>query len=108
MKNTAADTVEQSLVFCGREDGKLVALRQMVRVGLAAAAVAHLRPVRRAGDAALPRARVRRECLGRAPCGLRPSQNSMSFERWSGRARGPREVISIKSQFEFESVHLAA
>jgi hypothetical protein len=34
MKNAAADTVEQSLVFCGREDGKLVALRQMVREGL--------------------------------------------------------------------------
>ena len=34
MKNAAADTVEQLLVFCGREDGKLVALRQMVREGL--------------------------------------------------------------------------
>ena len=33
-KNAAADTVDQSLVFCGREDGKLVALRQMVREGL--------------------------------------------------------------------------
>ena len=33
-KNAAADTVEQSLVFCGREDGKLVALRQMVHEGL--------------------------------------------------------------------------
>ena len=33
-KNAAADTVEQSLVVCGREDGKLVALRQMVREGL--------------------------------------------------------------------------
>jgi ATP-dependent RNA helicase DDX52/ROK1 len=33
-KNAAADTVEQSLVFCGRKDGKLVALRQMVREGL--------------------------------------------------------------------------
>ena len=33
-KNAAADTVEQSLIVCGREDGKLVALRQMVREGL--------------------------------------------------------------------------
>ncbi|KOO27374.1 putative ATP-dependent RNA helicase ddx52, partial [Chrysochromulina tobinii] len=32
--NAAVDTVEQSLVFCGREDDKLVALRQMVREGL--------------------------------------------------------------------------
>jgi ATP-dependent RNA helicase DDX52/ROK1 len=30
-KNAATYTVEQSLVVCGREDGKLVALRQMVR-----------------------------------------------------------------------------
>jgi hypothetical protein len=33
-KKAAADTVEQSLIVCGREDGKLVALRQMVREGL--------------------------------------------------------------------------
>ena len=33
-KNAATYTVEQSLVVCGREDGKLVALRQMVREGL--------------------------------------------------------------------------
>jgi hypothetical protein len=32
--NAAVDTVEQSLVFCGREDDKLIALRQMVREGL--------------------------------------------------------------------------
>ena len=33
-KNAAADLVEQKLVFCGREDGKLVALRQLVREGI--------------------------------------------------------------------------
>ena len=33
-KNAATYTVEQSLVVCGREDGKLVAPRQMVYEGL--------------------------------------------------------------------------
>jgi hypothetical protein len=33
-KNAATHTVEQSLVVCGREDGKLVAPRQMVYEGL--------------------------------------------------------------------------
>ena len=33
-RNAAAETVEQKLVFCGREDGKLVALRQIVREGI--------------------------------------------------------------------------
>ncbi|EOD11447.1 hypothetical protein EMIHUDRAFT_51983, partial [Emiliania huxleyi CCMP1516] len=33
-KNAAAETVEQSLVFVGREDGKMLALRQMIRQGI--------------------------------------------------------------------------
>jgi hypothetical protein len=33
-KNAAAETVEQSLVFVGREDGKVLALRQMIKQGV--------------------------------------------------------------------------
>ena len=33
-KNAANEQIEQKLVFCGREDGKLLALRSMVREGL--------------------------------------------------------------------------
>jgi ATP-dependent RNA helicase DDX52/ROK1 len=33
-KNAAADTVDQSLVFVGREDGKVLALRQMIKQGV--------------------------------------------------------------------------
>jgi len=33
-KNAAAEIIEQKLVFCGREDGKILALRQMVREGI--------------------------------------------------------------------------
>ena len=47
-KNAAADTVEQSLVFCGREDGKLVALRQMVREGLRPPVLIFMQSVERA------------------------------------------------------------
>ena len=47
-KNAAADTVEQSLVFCGREDGKLVALRQMVREGLRPPVLIFVQSVERA------------------------------------------------------------
>jgi len=71
--NAAVDTVEQSLVFCGREDDKLVALRQMVREGLRppllifvqsierAMQLFHALPVRRAG-----RGRAARGAYGRA------------------------------------------
>ena len=48
MKNAAADTVEQLLVFCGREDGKLVALRQMVREGLRPPVLIFVQSVERA------------------------------------------------------------
>ena len=47
-KNAAADTVDQSLVFCGREDGKLVALRQMVREGLRPPVLIFVQSVERA------------------------------------------------------------
>ena len=47
-KNAAADTVEQSLVVCGREDGKLVALRQMVREGLRPPVLIFVQSVERA------------------------------------------------------------
>ena len=47
-KNAAADTVEQSLVVCGREDGKLVALRQMVREGLRPPVLIFMQSVERA------------------------------------------------------------
>jgi ATP-dependent RNA helicase DDX52/ROK1 len=98
MKNTAADTVEQSLVFCGREDGKLVALRQMVRVGLAAAAVAHLRPVRRAGDAALPRARVRRAARGRAARGAHGrARPAAAADAASGGGAAPDDAEDVPS-----------
>lgn len=33
-KNAASEIIEQSLVFCGREDGKLLELRKMVREGI--------------------------------------------------------------------------
>lgn len=47
-RNAAADTVEQSLVFCGREDGKLVALRQLVREGLMPPVLIFVQSVERA------------------------------------------------------------
>ena len=33
-KNAATETIAQRLVFCGREDGKLLALKELVRVGI--------------------------------------------------------------------------
>ena len=33
-KNAATETISQKLVFCGREDGKLLALKELVRVGI--------------------------------------------------------------------------
>ena len=47
-KNAAADTVEQKLVFCGREDGKLVALRQIVREGIKPPVLIFVQSVERA------------------------------------------------------------
>jgi ATP-dependent RNA helicase DDX52/ROK1 len=47
-KNAATYTVEQSLVVCGREDGKLVALRQMVREGLRPPVLIFVQSVERA------------------------------------------------------------
>jgi ATP-dependent RNA helicase DDX52/ROK1 len=47
-RNGAADTIEQSLVFCGREDGKLVALRQMVREGIQPPVLIFVQSVERA------------------------------------------------------------
>jgi ATP-dependent RNA helicase DDX52/ROK1 len=47
-KNAATYTVEQSLVVCGREDGKLVALRQMVREGLRPPVLIFMQSVERA------------------------------------------------------------
>lgn len=47
-RNAAAETVEQSLVFCGREDGKLVALRQIVREGIKPPVLIFVQSVERA------------------------------------------------------------
>lgn len=47
-RNAAADTVEQSLVFCGREDGKLVSLRQIVREGIRPPVLIFVQSVERA------------------------------------------------------------
>ena len=47
-RNAAADTVEQRLVFCGREDGKLVALRQIVREGIRPPVLIFVQSVERA------------------------------------------------------------
>ena len=96
--NAAVDTVEQSLVFCGREDGKLVALRQMVREGLAAAAGAHLRAVHRAGDAALPRARVRRAGRGRAARGAHGrARPAAAADAASGGGAAPYDAEDVPS-----------
>lgn len=46
--NAAADLVEQKLVFCGREDGKLVALRQLVREGIRPPVLIFVQSVERA------------------------------------------------------------
>ena len=47
-RNAAADTVEQKLIFCGREDGKLVALRQLVREGIQPPVLIFVQSVERA------------------------------------------------------------
>ena len=47
-RNAAAETVEQSLVFCGREDGKMVALRQIVREGIRPPVLIFVQSVERA------------------------------------------------------------
>jgi hypothetical protein len=65
-KNAAADTVDQSLVFCGREDGKLVALRQMVREELRPPVLIFVQSVERAtspprADPPLPPAAVNQQ-----------------------------------------------
>eukprot|EP00900_Chrysochromulina_parva_P022564 jgi/Chrpa1/4941/Chrysochromulina_OHIO_Genome00015437-RA len=65
-RNAAADTVDQSLVFCGREDGKLVALRQMVREGLRPPVLIFVQSVERAtspprADPPLPPAAVNQQ-----------------------------------------------
>lgn len=47
-KNAAATTVEQKLVFCGREDGKMLALRQIVRGGIKPPVLIFVQSVERA------------------------------------------------------------
>ena len=47
-RNAAAETVEQKLVFCGREDGKMVALRQIVREGIRPPVLIFVQSVERA------------------------------------------------------------
>ena len=47
-KNAAGETIEQKLIFCGREDGKLVALRQIVREGIKPPVLIFVQSVERA------------------------------------------------------------
>ena len=47
-KNAATETISQKLVFCGREDGKLVALRQIVREGIKPPVLIFVQSVERA------------------------------------------------------------
>ena len=47
-RNAAAELVEQKLVFCGREDGKILALRQIIREGMRPPVLIFVQSVERA------------------------------------------------------------